>query len=1328
MFSTGRFARIRFKTGSCFSRSVLLLCVALLLVQAPTALATATTSPPNVHVGPSPCNTCPCPQDPGTKKQDTAPIETSGDPIYLFYGEVIENTVDLRISGPTFPFNLSRSYNSHISGTGDTALGDGWMSSGADIYLYPGNQGTVVLITSASSSFVFGNKDPVTGVFTSSEDHDLLLRHDESGSQYILLNRVTRQKWIFDDFTVAGSGGRLKVGTTSAWEYSGADGIVYAYSGGELDYIMTAGDQDYKVDFTSPSSNEDEVIVYDVDDNNTVIMKVKYTYFKSSTPDSHHSDVGDTGDLVQVKVSRLATDGTNWIDRYTQYRYDNDKLKAVYEADAIERIMNYYDDLDTPGDILKAEDAYDDEGAMALKLQDFASRSFTYHGSSQSGDTGWGTEQVSALPTNYGGTLVSGSALSGMVASETINGHCSSCSGGGATGVTRKYYYLNLNITSTDVNEVARIVVEDTFDSNDEPCYRKIFGLNYTGRKLREVLMEHPNPAEGPLVCWCQSWTFSSSFRYCVKEYRTPAAHSAVDTDGSEGELPKFLNPYNASTSSWTNDEATLNETSGLIYVYEYDASGSLTGLRTGTKVKNGRGSQQTEYYVSAVDYGDGTDNKPEHLVVASYTYPDVSQADTRNYGIATSYEYTFWDDGNDEVVVKTKTTKPPKIPTTQNGAGDNSNDPQSIIKEYYDTQGRLRWKKNAEGYVTYYSYHPKSGGLALQVVDVHTSSLNGNITGTGGGKWIAGPSSVPSGFARDTGLPTALELTTKIEYDQLARQVCTTDPGLGQHYTTYEKNRTLHFPYWSGSAPLLPIQVTEFDDAGRVTQTYTVDPARATTSKTLASGTTSSHYVTLTVNNYNDETGQLESVDRYHNISLPGALGTDYYRTGYLYDDQGARRATATYIDGSGASARYQISLEIADDIGRVIELRQGIKTGMPTSYNTLVGDSTIITVSQTQFDNDSVGNGDVTKSIRYHGTGTDDYTGAIYHRTFRGHLRGVEPFYVNGSSTETAIGPFTVHDVDWMGRTTATALYKQEPTWTGQGGVIDTSDGYNTYAASTATNRGSLSKTYYDKLGRVYRSERYAVDSDGAAGNRLLTDYFYDLNGQRVAVAPKYSAATEYAFDGAGRRYQTRAVLDLESTKYSSGKFQYRAPLPKPALSSMSGGNDGLIQMTHLVYDTSGNVVETHTFEMNHNDTTNVGINLSATSDYIRRSIFRWYDDADRIVPAAAPAPEPALGPMLLYPAHPASLVQAPTPPWSPNTPTTATPAGWKPLPPTRIPAPPSKPSGSTTTWAEKPTCPKTTTILPRQIRRLSAGAPITTKTKSPNGSIMDSAASPR
>jgi len=205
-------------------------------------------------------------------------------------------------------------------------------------------------------------------------------------------------------------------------------------------------------------------------------------------------------------------------------------------------------------------------------------------------------------------------------------------------------------------------------------------------------------------------------------------------------------------------------------------------------------------------------------------------------------------------------------------------------------------------------------------------------------------------------------------------------------------------------------------------------------------------------------------------------------------------------------------------------------------------------------------------------------------------------------------------------MGRTAASALYKSEPTWA----TVLTGIGYTAYT-STTSNRIAWSRTAYDDIGRVYWDARYAIDLDSDQGNSLgylTTNYYHDLNGRLVATAPYDTAATEYAYDGAGRRYQTRNVLQLESTKYIDGEFQYRNPVPDPEFDSGTawsspGDDDQTIALTHQVFDASSNVIETHSFEANPNDTD--GIDLQANNDYVRRSVYRWYDDADRLTHVA-------------------------------------------------------------------------------------------------------------
>ena len=312
------------------------------------------------------------------------------------------------------------------------------------------------------------------------------------------------------------------------------------------------------------------------------------------------------------------------------------------------------------------------------------------------------------------------------------------------------------------------------------------------------------------------------------------------------------------------------------------------------------------------------------------------------------------------------------------------------------------------------------------------------------------------------------------------------------------------------------------------------------------------------------------------------------------------------------------QVTQYVYDVRNRVIEVKQGVSGDtaanthdMTDNYNAY---PTLVTLSKSEYDNGGVGDGYVTKNKRYHGTGANDYTGINTKRTYRGHVRGEEPFYMNGSS-ETPAGPYSVVDINWQGRTTASSQFKANPTWA----TVLTGDGYTTYSSTTGTNRGTLAETSYDDLGRTYRTNVFAVDtSSGAKGNSLQTDRYYDRLGRVVASQMDYQAGSETAYDGTGRVYQSRDVLDLEPSTYSSGAYVYCDPQPHPTMSSMSGGDDGVLTLSHRVFDASGNEIEQHVFAMNHDDTT--GIDLSNNDDYVRSSKYMWYDGADRVTASGA------------------------------------------------------------------------------------------------------------
>ncbi|MEZ6032023.1 MAG: RHS repeat-associated core domain-containing protein [Planctomycetaceae bacterium] len=1127
------------------------------------------------------------------------------DPIYLKYGTVAEAATDLSLPGPAFGWSMERTYNS--GGTGVSSLGNLWLSGDADQYLVQSGANIAMIVSANSQRLFTGSGTPPT--YTAPADSNLKLTHDSGNDEYILTDAIDNIRYTFHDFTVTTvvERGKLKGRSSLQWNSQGNFGLEYYYnSTGKISQITTSDGQDYTIAFTYSGSAITKV---EIKDGTTVLERVEYTYYQNVTTPS--TDIGTTGDLVQVKVSRDATNdtpGTLSIVRYTQYRYSaGSKLKTIFDHDAIQRVIDSDSGISTPADVLTKSDTYGTPDIVT-----FASRSFTYY-SANTATTSVATPFNGLgenLNTLYGGAEV---AELGFAKTEAIGAGCSSC-GGSTAGLTKTYFYLTIDQGATILsNEVTQLVIEDTQDSAGTAVYRTIWGLNKDGRQLRKVFIDDPT---GTPRYWCESWTLATSGKEGrVAEYRMPSAHNVTTASA----LRNFLDPYDSEGASWSNDTNTLHSSDGLLNVYTYNSGGS----QTDHKVKKGRTG--TEYYVGAWDFGDGdgdstgSDHTDGTLLVAEYAYP--TQTTTRADGKKTQYSYTFWDSSDREI--KTRTTTLPVIPTTQNGSGV-----ATTSAEYYDNLGRLRWTQDGEGYINYYSYNPVTGGEAYAAIDVNPASPGSDITSGSSGNWdaVSVGSASSNQPTRSSSLPTPLALATKVYFDDQGWQSKTVEPGGAEHYTIYSNTQTIHFPYWnSGTGQcLLPIQLTQLNSGGQVTDEIAV---RASYSAISTSGGTptgfstapsQSDYVRGTHTTY-DSVGRLSFIDRYATIpsSGSGTLGSDFYRSVTQYDLQGREQYDIQVVRGSASNNRVeQVTQYVYDVRDRVIEQKQGVSGDtaanshdMTDNYNSY---PTLVTLSKTEYDNGGVGDGYVTKSKRYFGTGTNDYTGIIYKQTYRGHVRGVEPFYMNGS-TETAVGPYSVTDVNWSGQTTATAQFRANPTWA----TVLTGDGYTTYASSTASNRGMLSEITYDDTDRAYRTNTFAIDaSTGAKGSSHQSDVYYDRLGRVVASQPAYQAGSEIAYDGTGRSYHSRTVLDLETTKYVSGAYNYRDPQPQPMMSSMTGGDDNVLTLSHNMYDASGNVTGQHSFSMNHDDTgATLGIDLSNNDDYVRSSIYTWYDDADRV-----------------------------------------------------------------------------------------------------------------
>jgi RHS repeat-associated protein len=1127
---------------------------------------------------------------------------STGDPVFLRQGAAYEVDGDLAMPGPEFGWHLERSYLSN--GAGATSFGSKWNSNATEVFLVQSGS-NIELNATASSKMVFvGSGSPIS--YASPDYTTLQLVHDSANKRFVVTDRLANIRFEFHDFTVTDltHRGKLKEQSTLQWHEAGKAGIEFSYNAfGRISQITSPEGQDYNIEFTYAGTRVSKVEIKDGVGN--VLQRAEYTYYQDVSSPS--TDLGTTDDLVQVKISRRATGDTTTptIVRYKQYRYHSGSLlKAVYEHDAIHRIMSKHS-LSSPEAVMQNADSF---GTPAIK--DFSSRSFTYYAADTSTSAIATPFAVSEnLNSLYGGSEV---AEAGMVKTESIGG-CGSC--GSNTGLTKSYFYLQINQgTVLDQNEVVRLVVEDTQDSADAPKYRIVYGLNDTGQLLRKAFITSPT---GSAQYWCESTKLATTGpKYRAGEIRMPSAHTLVSTAVN---LRNFLDPFDSEGNSWVNDTNTLNASDGLIYVNEINSD----GVTTGRLVKKGRTG--TAYYISATDYGDGDgdgvgqDADYATLPIASYTYP--TQTTNRASGVKTQYAYQFWD--SDDRQIKKRTTTLPSIGSGQNGSGV-----ATVQEEYYDTVGRLRWTVNGEGYIDYYSYHPVSGGLAYRAEDISPTTSDSDVTGGSAGNWESWTigSANTNKPTRGGGLPSPINLTNKTYYDDQGRQTLSEDAGGRKHYTVYQNLRQIDFPHWDSTASRsqMPIQISSLNAGGQMAASISL---RATFSNISTSGgaptgfssePAQGDYVSWTRYAYDDVDGELEVTDRYHSIpsSGDGTLSANYYRTIVQQDSMGRRAYLIEVISGSVATdRREQVTQYLYDLRDRLIEVKRGVSGdsasgshNMTDNYTTY---PTLVTVSKSEYDSGGVGDGHVTKSMRYFGTGTNDYTGTKPKLTYRGHVRGSENFYMNGS-TETAYGPYQVSDIDWNGRPTATASYIAAPSWSS----VLTGDGYAAYAVGTATNRRALNRTYYDDLGRVYESRNYNVDqSTGAATKYVNSSHYYDRENRRVASISGALAGSETAYDGVGRAYQQREVLDLAAIKYSLGEYQYRAPKPHPVRASMTGGDDKVMSLSHSEY--SGDLMTgSHSYEANHNDTTgaSAGIDLSSNDDYVRQTVYYWHDAQGR------------------------------------------------------------------------------------------------------------------
>ncbi|MEM9109968.1 MAG: RHS repeat-associated core domain-containing protein [Planctomycetota bacterium] len=1220
----------------------------------------------------------------------TCPCESSSEatdkPILLWRGAVLENSVDLYLPGIGAPFMHSRTYSS-MSGAADGSdqervwiQGNRWagglvsrMLVNTDPDIADANDpDDIDLLLDAAEKRSFTRRGS-TDFFDSADSTYVSIRHNTTDKTYEVFNRHSDTIWIYYDFDAthaAGKQGLLKArtdrtGNTTDYTYGGSGdesnrlSSVTTSQGWEVDYLYEVG--------TANIGKIRRVDVKDAASGGNVMQRVRYTYAGDANLTVHSDISGNAtdGDLLLVEVFAMGSDPSKWsatpadadfaTSRVLMYRYEaGSRIKAVWEPDAAERATDEIGAVTDPVDLLNQSDA---------AVNPYRSRSFTYY----TGDTAttaiatpWDSGANENLNTTYGLDERAETETAGSgVTEETLYRVKTETVYTGLGGVTKTYFYLQHTANSSgDADEVRWVTIEDTEDASSSERYRMIYGMNDEGILLRQVFID--TPTSSPRY-WCTSYLRGTSGFAMdrVLETRLPSAHTEVDTSA---ELIKFLDPTTA-----TNDADTVNNTSGRVLVTDYedatydDADGTFTMSRGVKEGENGSvhwlGYQKFQKFD-----GTGDDAYPRFLPVESYAEPDfgttdkpVPQSETAGAGEykpeaddVTTIAYTFHDT-DDQQQVKTRTVTLPAAEVSENGS-----DVRTAMRTYLDTLGRPRWVKDGEGHVSYLSYSPDMGRLAYVMQDVDTDNLPGDITNGdnqgGGGEdiyWEAWSATLPAEFANTDN--DNEQLVTKSQYDDLGRPRKLEDAEGTVTYITYGVNETRIYAAWDDPSdkPLLPIVVTKTDDAGRVVESFALDPAGVTLGLSdgdptgVDTGVTQADYLAWSKRSFNDYF-QLESVDRYHDIpaSGDGTAGTNYYRDRFTFDDEGRLAYAITHVSGTTpASAVEQVTKTEYDRLSRPIRVYRGLSgtghnadTGGDPADFPLIGmvfydSATTVAPSSNPEADSGVGDSLVTARIGFYEyddandeTDTDYYLKSVYHRNWRAQLRGIEVRARRGAGdAEGPETPFLVRDVDNLGRTRASVVYDASLTWSTVVGDAD-------YAEAVATDRRTLAVNHFDLLNQLYQTEAYEVQaSDGATTHKIVSDYFFNRNGQMVAGTTSGGGAVELAYDGALRLFQTRSLTELESAgangRYdANGAFNYRDPLPKPGTSggtiaySGGGGEDKVLAIHHRVLDGVGNVLESITLEADQADTN--GLNLAAaTKDFVQSATHRYFDDAHRL-----------------------------------------------------------------------------------------------------------------
>jgi len=955
--------------------------------------------------------------------------------VRLDIGTYDASDVDLALPAEV-PWVIGRSYNARQLTSGNAARhssgyqGEDWFQSSQPEIVYftgaTGDKDVIYLIYGADryielkrqglSSNEFKTVNGAAGVMVfaagTTGQPDTYTYYDQVGTQVVFLGfdadagAAAGQIWkvIATDGEMAYVGDATTGSTAVSAGYDGSGRILKAYDSSDRRFSYTYSSINGATRLTQVLAQTKSGGTWASPSGLATVGTVDYEYYATGA-----TTYGDNGYLKQVVRTVPMSSGPDQVLK-TYYRYDaagNDLLTHILDPEGVRQ-------FDWAGDNTFDDDQFT---ASSASLDDYASMEFSYDGS----------RRITAI------------AMQGVCGCGGSNG-LHTFDYGSAGGYSASAGYDQEECTYTIIGFPAGHYHLQYFDE--------------TGQTLSRILTTIQPLTGGSPSAWINR----------VDRFATSGNNPG-------GAVQYILPPSEANT--WNNSTGS----------YAYALAGDDDEQEFALELTNAAlyGLPKSQYWNAGggLAASTTTNSGAQTMTLGSTALDAVKVTSTVNVDGETFTRTTTF--GSSAAALR------PKVVQADNpvvSSGTNGSNAATTTYSYMRPDGSAAFTKDADGT---WSYTQRTAGLIVKrIQDANTA-----------GSFVSGDD--PNGDFGITEVNIGLDLTTTYTYDAQGRSLTTTAPdgNVSQvHHVCLEDGQmaTVSIPLVSGGNYYGPVGYTITNQAGRVTASGQISFTGGDTS-TAPSGwidTSASDPIAvvihgtltrLTINTYEGSGTRVLTSDDYYNIASPA-----YDRTTYDYD--GAGRMIGVK-DPTGTITRTNF-----DAIGRYSSTEIGTIDNILTA-----GSSNMIVVSGVEYDGSA--------SLV---SGKNSLVTKRYNRVQSGTTNQRVTEYVHDGRNRVVVtinpqAPHSVVKYDTSGRVIATGLYSSSSGLTG-----------STNPVSTTSNRIALTETSYDELGRAYKTTRHEIDqSTGASSDTLDTEMWYDDDGRVAKTAG--TTLTKTFYDRVGR-----------------------------------------------------------------------------------------------------------------------------------------------------------------------------------------------------------------